>query len=249
MVSGKDLFLYIAGKYGDVGNKNVEFGGSGITGLSISDRQSIATMCAEINAEFVIFPCDDKLLEFLKDRAKGTFTPVAADADAEYEEVREINLGELVPYVSMPHSIPGNCKPVNELAGIPINQALLGSCSNGRLEDIAAAAGIVKGRHIAKGVRFIVTPASQKIYLEAMKAGYLEALVEAGAVVTNATCGACYGGHMGLIGAGERCLSTSTRNFKGRMGSADSEVMLAAPATVAASALTGKITDPREMIL
>lgn len=248
MVSGKDVFLYIAGKYGDASNRNVEFGGSGISGLSISDRQSIATMCAEINAEFVMFPCDDRLLEYLKGRAKVEFTPVAPDADAQYEEVREINLSELVPYVSMPHSIPGNCKPVSELEGIPINQALLGSCSNGRLDDIAAAAKIVKGKHVAKGVRFIVTPASQKVYLDAMKAGYLETLVEAGAVVTNATCGACYGGHMGLIGTGERCLSTTTRNFKGRMGSTDSEVMLAAPATVAASALTGKITDPRTMI-
>lgn len=245
MVGGKDLFLYIAGKYGDATNKNVEFSGSGIAGMSIADRQSVATMCAEINAEFAIFPCDDRLLAYIKDRAREDFTPVAADPDAEYEEVREINLSELVPYVSLPHSIPDNCRPIDELEGRPINQALLGSCSNGRIEDMAIAASIVKGKHVAAGVRFIVTPASQRVYLDALKAGYIETLVEAGAVVTNATCGACYGGHMGLIGTGERCLSTTTRNFKGRMGSADSEVMLAAPATVAASALTGRITDPR----
>lgn len=248
MVDGKDLFLYIAGVYGDAINKNVEFGGEGVANLSISQRQSVATMCAEINAEFAIFPCDEKLLAYIKDRAVEDFTPVAPDPDAHYEAIREIDLSCLVPYVALPHYIPDNCKPVTEVEGMPVQQVLLGSCSNGRLEDMAIAAKILKGKKVASGVRMIVTPASQRVYLDALRAGYLETLVEAGAVVTNATCGACYGGHLGLIGSGERCLSTTTRNFKGRLGTPDSEVMLAAPATVAATALTGRITDPRNFL-
>lgn len=246
-VSGKDVFLYIAGKYGDAANKNVEFGGPGIANLSIADRQSIATMCAEISAEFATFPYDEKLEEYLKDRAKEPFEPVESDPDASYEAVHEIDLSEIVPYVSLPDFVPNNTKPVTELEGLEINQAYIGSCANGRLEDIEVAANIVKGRKVAPNVRLIVTPASQNIYKEAVKAGYVETLIESGALVTNSTCGACYGGHMGLIGAGERCLSSSTRNFKGRMGSSQSEVMLASPATVAASAITGKITDPRSI--
>ena len=151
----------------------------------------------------------------------------------------------MVPYVAKPHFIPKNCVPVSELEGLPINQVVLGSCSNGRIEDLRIAADIVRNKHIAKGVRFIVTPASQRIYLQAVKEGVVETLIEAGCVVTNATCGCCYGGHMGLIGPGERCLSTTTRNFKGRLGSSESEVLLCGPTTAAASALTGVITDPR----
>jgi 3-isopropylmalate/(R)-2-methylmalate dehydratase large subunit len=249
MVDGKDLFLNIAGVYGDAINTNLEFGGEGVSRMTIAQRQSVATMCAEINAEFAIFPCDEKLLEYVKDRAVEDFTPVIADADAEYAQTREIDLSGVVPYIAMPHFIPGNCRPVTEVEGMPVQQVIIGSCSNGRLEDIAVAAEILKGKKIAKGVRMIVTPATQRIYLDAMRAGYLEILTESGAVVTNSTCGACYGGHLGLIGPGERCLSTTTRNFKGRMGSPDGEVMLAAPATVAATALSGKITDPRKIIL
>jgi 3-isopropylmalate/(R)-2-methylmalate dehydratase large subunit len=247
-VSGKDLFLYIAGVYGDATNMNVEFGGDGVGNMTIAQRQSVATMCAEINAEFAIFPCDNGLRDFLAARGDREINAVDADPDAVYHDVRDIDLGSLTPYVALPHYIPNNCRPVADVEGIEVQQVLLGSCSNGRIEDIALAASIVKGKHVARGVRFIVTPASQKIYLEALKAGYLETLVEAGAVVTNATCGACYGGHMGLLGPGERCLSTTTRNFKGRMGDADSEVMLCAPATAAAAALTGKITDPRKYL-
>ncbi len=247
-VTGKDLFLYIAGVYGDAINMNVEFGGEGVGNMTISERQSVATMCAEINAEFAIFPCDSVLRDFLKARGDQEIHAVEADADASYFDVRDIDLSTLVPYVARPHFITRNCCPVTELAGMEIDQVLLGSCSNGRLDDIALAASMLKGKHVAKGVRFIVTPASTKIYLEAVKSGYVETLIEAGAVVTNATCGACYGGHMGLLGPGERCLSTTTRNFKGRMGDADSEVLLCAPATAAASALTGKITDPRTVL-
>lgn len=247
-VTGKDLFLYIAGVYGDATNMNVEFGGDGVGNMTIPQRQSVATMCAEINAEFAIFPCESVLRDFLTVRGDTTIDAVEADADAVYYDVRDIDLGSLTPYVALPHYIPKNCRPVTEVEGTEIQQVLVGSCSNGRLEDIALIASIVKGKHVAQGVRFIVTPASQKIYLEALKAGYFETLVEAGAVVTNATCGACYGGHMGLLGPGERCLSTTTRNFKARMGAADSEVLLCAPATAAASALTGKITDPRAFL-
>jgi 3-isopropylmalate/(R)-2-methylmalate dehydratase large subunit len=247
-VSGKDVFLYIAGKYGDVTGMNVEFSGDGVANLTISQRQSIATMCAEINAEFAIFPCDERLNEFLKARGDTEIHSVRPDVDAAYCDIREINLSGLAPYVSKPHYIPKNCVPVKEMEGLPINQVIVGSCSNGRIEDLQTVADMVKGKHVAKGVRFIVTPASQRIYLQAVKLGIIETLAEAGCVVTNATCGACYGGHMGLIGPGERCLSTTTRNFKGRLGSPDSEVMLCGPATAAASALCGVITDPREML-
>lgn len=245
--TGKDVFLYIAGVYGDATGHSVEFGGEGVASLTIPQRQSIATMCAEINAEFAIFPCDARLESFLKARGDRELHPVDPDPDAVYAHVREIDLSRLVPYVAKPHFIPGNCVPVAEVEGLPVNQVVLGSCSNGRIEDLQIAAGMVKGRHVAPGVRFIVTPASQRIYLQAVRLGLVETLAEAGAVVTNATCGCCYGGHMGLIGPGERCLSTTTRNFRGRMGSPDSEILLCGPTTAAASALTGAITDPRKL--
>lgn len=246
--TGKDVFLYIAGEFGDATGCNVEFGGEGVASLSIPQRQSIATMCAEINAEFAIFPCDQRLKDFLKARGDEIIQPVEADADAVYQNVREIDLSTLVPYVAKPHFIPKNCVPVDQVEGLKVNQVVVGSCSNGRIEDLQIVADMLKGKHVAQGVRFIVTPASQRIYLQAVKMGLVETLVEAGCVVTNATCGCCYGGHMGLIGSGERCLSTTTRNFKGRLGSPDSEVLLCSPATAAASALTGVITDPRKLM-
>lgn len=245
--TGKDIFLYIAGVYGDATGCNVEFGGEGVASLTIPQRQSVATMCAEINAEFAIFPCDDRLREFLKERGDAEINAVEPDPDAEYLDIREINLSELVPYVAKPHFIPKNCFPVTEVEGLPVNQVVLGSCSNGRIEDLQIAAEMLKGRHIAPSVRMIVTPASQRIYLQAVKMGLIETLVEAGCVVTSAGCGCCYGGHMGLLGAGERCLATTTRNFKGRLGSPESEVMLCGPTTAVASAITGVITDPRQL--
>lgn len=246
--TGKDVFLYIAGTYGDATGHSVEFCGDGIANLTIPQRQSIATMCAEINAEFAIFPCDTALEEYLRARGDVNINPVAPDPDAQYAEIRDIDLDKLVPYVAKPHFIPMNCVPVTDVQGLPINQVVVGSCSNGRIEDLRVVAEIVKGRHVAPGVRFIVTPASQRIYLQAVKEGLVETLVEAGCVVTNATCGCCYGGHMGLLGPGERCLSTTTRNFKGRLGSPESEVLLCAPATAAASAIKGILTDPRVII-
>jgi 3-isopropylmalate/(R)-2-methylmalate dehydratase large subunit len=245
--AAKDAFLYIAGAYGEATNQNVEFDGPGVASLSVSSRQSIATMCAEIDAEFAVFPCDAVLEEYISGRAKEAYAPVSADDDAVYEVVRRIDLSDVAPHISGPHFIPNNCAPVRSAEGLPIQQAILGSCSNGRTEDLAIAAEMMKGRRVADGVRFLVTPATQTVYLEALRKGYLEILSEAGAVITNAACGACYGGHLGLIGAGERCVSTTTRNFKGRMGSADSEILLASPATVAASAIRGKITDPRDV--
>lgn len=246
--TGKDVFLYMAGRYGDITGHSVEFGGDGVDSLTIPQRQSIATMCAEINAEFAIFPCDDRLKAFLAERGDTQVEPVEPDEDAVYAEIRDIDLSQLCPYVSKPHFIPNNCVPVTEVAGLPVNQVVVGSCSNGRIEDLELVAKIVKGKHVAPGVRFIVTPASQRIYLQAVKMGLVETMVEAGCIVTNATCGCCYGGHMGLIGPGERCLSTTTRNFKGRLGAADSEVMLCGPTTAAISALTGVITDPRSVM-
>lgn len=245
--TGKDVFLYIAGVYGDATGCNVEFGGDGVASLTIPQRQSIATMCAEINAEFAIFPCDERLKAFLRERGDTEIHPVEPDLDAVYQDIREIDLSALVPYVARPHYIPQNCVPVTQVEGLPVDQVVVGSCSNGRIEDLSIIAAMMKGRHVAPGVRMIVTPASQRIYLQAVKMGLVETLVEAGCVVTNSGCGCCYGGHMGLIGPGERCLATTTRNFKGRMGSPDSEVMLCGPTTAAASALTGVITDPRKL--
>lgn len=246
--TGKDVFLYMAGEYGDVTGHSIEFGGEGVASLTIPQRQSISTMCAEINAEFAIFPCDQRLKDFLRERGGEEITPVEPDPNAVYADIRDIDLSQLCPYVAKPHFIPNNCVPVDQVAGLPVDQVVVGSCSNGRIEDLQLVADIVRGKHVAPGVRFLVTPASQRIYLQAVKQGLIETLVEAGCIVTNATCGCCYGGHMGLIGPGERCLSTTTRNFKGRLGAADSEVLLCGPTTAAASALTGVITDPRSMM-
>ena len=244
-VSGRDLFLYIAGVFGDATGHNVEFTGEGLNCLSMPQRQCISTMCAEINAEFAIFPCDRILTDWLKERGDTEIDAVEPDSDAEYADVREIVLDNIVPYIAKPHFIIGNCVPVAECEGMRVDQVLIGSCANGRTEDLAEAAAILKGNRVAQGTRLIVTPSSQRVYLESLKLGNIETLVEAGAVVTNATCGACYGGHMALIGPDERCLSTTTRNFKGRMGSSDGEILLSSPATAAASAVTGVITDPR----
>jgi len=242
---GHDVFLHMAGMYGEDTNKNAEFAGPGIESMGIDIRQCIATMCANMSYEFATFPCDARLLRYLQGRAVEDFVPVSSDSDAKYEDVRVIRLGEVVPQVALPHSIPNNCVPVETVAGTRIDQAFIGSCAGGRLEDLAIASEIVRQGRVADGVRLIVTPASQRTYLAALRAGYIEALVEAGATVTNSTCGACYGGHMGLLAANERCITSSTRNFKGRMGSPDSEVLIGSPATVAASAVAGCVTDPR----
>lgn len=245
-VAGKDVLFHIAQVYGSHVNQNVEFGGKGLLALPMNDRRTIATMCAEIGADFAIFEYDRITEEYLKGRLDRPATPVAPDADASYVDLRTIDLSSLEPYVVKPHYVPGNAVPVSKFdKTVRVNQAFVGSCANGLIEDIRIAAAIMRGRKVADGVRFLVTPGSQSVYLQAMKEGLVEILTEAGAVVTNSTCGPCMGVHMGLLAPGEICITSSTRNFKGRMGSSDAEVYLGASATVAASALTGVITDPR----
>jgi 3-isopropylmalate/(R)-2-methylmalate dehydratase large subunit len=244
-VFGKDIFLYIAGEFGSAEGHNVEFAGEGLKSMTMDDRSTLSTMCAEISAEFALFPADDLVLEYLEGITDEEFEPATSDPDAEYAAVHTIDLSEIEPYVARPDFVPKNTEVVDHLGErISIDQAFVGSCANGKLEDLRIAAAIVRGRKVSPGVRFLVTPASQSVYKDAARLGYVETLVEAGAVVTNSTCGACYGGHMGVVGPGEVCLTSSTRNFKGRMGSPDAKIYIASSATVAASAVEGYITDP-----
>jgi len=244
-VTPKDLILYIIGKIGAAGAtyKAVEFTGPTISRISVSGRMTLCNMTVEMGAKTGLINPDEITLKYVKSRARRPFKPLKSDSDAEYERTLEVDVDRLEPQVACPHSVD-NVKPVKSVEEIEINQAFLGSCTNGRLEDLEAAAEILKGKKISKGVRMIVTPASQEIYLQALKSGLLEIFVEAGALVTNPTCGACFGGHMGLLAPGEVCISSSNRNFVGRMGSPEAEVYLASPVTVAASALAGKIVDP-----
>ena len=245
-IAGKDVFLAVAAELGSVEGRAIEFAPTGLDQLTMDERSTIATMCAELSAEFAIFPCDDVLLEYLSSRTTTPFTPVAASSDAVYVAHHVIDLAAIVPRVATPGAVPGNTVPIDELpAPVAIDQAFIGSCANGKLSDLADAATVLAGRHVKPGVRLLVTPASQAVYLEAVRRGYVETLVAAGAVVTNSTCGACYGGHMGLLAPGEVCITSSTRNFEGRMGHETARIYLAGSATVAASAVTGVITDPR----
>jgi 3-isopropylmalate/(R)-2-methylmalate dehydratase large subunit len=243
----RDVIHYIAGQYGDFAGRNMEWHGDGLAGIGMDGRLTMATISAELSAEFSLFPYDAVLEEYLKTRAKRPFEPVHPDPDAIYDATIEIDMSTLEPQVVKPGYVAWNSGGVGEVAGQHVDQAFIGSCANGRLSDFAVAAEIVRGKQVAQGTRFLVTPGSQLIYKEAVRAGYVETLVEAGAVVTNSTCGACFGGHMGLLGDGEVCITASTRNFKGRMGSPDADVFMASPATVAASAIAGVITDPREV--
>jgi len=243
----RDIIHYIPGKYGDFAGRNLEWHGDGLANIGMDGRLTMATISAELSAEFSLFPYDAVLAEYLDGRAKWPFEPVHPDADAQYEQVITIDLATLEPQVVLPGKVAWNSRGVREVAGQRVDQAFIGSCANGRLSDFAVAAEIVKGRQVAPGTRFIVTPGSQSILMEAVRAGYVETLMEAGAVVTNSTCGACFGGHMGVLGDGEVCITASTRNFQGRMGSPKSSVFMGSPATVAASAVTGVITDPRDL--
>jgi len=247
-VMGKDVILKIAGDYGtDVAMyKSAEFVGPAVEKMKLSDRWAIANMGVEIGAKFAIFEADGKTLDFLKGRTKESFTPVKSDPDASFERIYTMDVSTLSPQVACPHDV-GNVKPVTEIDRIPINQGFIGSCTGGRLDDLAAAAEILKGKKIHPQVRLIVSPASMEVYRDALHAGILETFIEADAFVCGPTCGPCPGHHLGILAAGERCISASSRNFKGRMGSPESEVYLASPATVAASAITGFITDPREV--
>ncbi|HEY8450136.1 MAG TPA: aconitase/3-isopropylmalate dehydratase large subunit family protein [Bacillota bacterium] len=248
-VYARDIVHYIAGVYGEHLNLNLEFVGPAVKDLDIASRQTITTMAAELSAEFALFECDERTEAYLRERTSEPYTPVFADPDAEFYDVREIDLGEIEPQVVMPHFVPHNVRPVSEVAGLPIDQAFIGSCANGRIEDLRIAAEILKGRSVHPDTRLIITPASTEIAKQAVREGLVEIFLEAGAIFTNPTCGACYGGHMGIVGDGERCLTSSTRNFKGRMGSPNSEVLMASPATVAASAVVGAVADPRRPLI
>jgi 3-isopropylmalate/(R)-2-methylmalate dehydratase large subunit len=247
-VSSKDVFLHIASHYQDHSNQNVEFGGPALAQLSIDARRTLATMGTELNADFTIFEPDEVMLAYLRERTRAPFEPQYPDADAYYAERRTIDLDAMEPLVALPGKVIGNAVGVSQVRSERIQQAFIGSCANGNFDDLAVAAEVVKGRRVAPGVRFLITPGSQAIYRRALKAGLIETLMEAGAVVTNATCGACQGGHMGVLGPGETCITASTRNFKGRMGDPTARIFLASPATVAASAIEGVITHPRKFL-
>lgn len=246
-VSGKDIFLHIADEYGDCANLNLEYGGPGLASIPMHDRRTIATQGAEVSADFSTFEPDDILTAFLDDRGVSGYQAAAADTDASYHAVRRVDLGTLEPYVAKPGTVSHNGVPVSALGRQKVDQAFIGSCANGQLEDLQIAANVLRGKTVAPGVRLLVTPASQAVYREAMRLGYLQDIADAGGVVTNSTCGACFGYHMGVVGAGEVCITASTRNFTGRMGSTDAEIFMASPATVAASAIAGYITDARSV--
>ena len=250
-VMGKDIILHIIGDIGVSGSlyRSMEFYGSTISHLSLSDRITIANMVVEAGAKAGIIPPDEKVFKFLRNRVRGDYKPVYADegsdSDSEYEAIFEYDASEIVPTVAKPFS-PANTVPASEL-DVTIDQAYLGSCTNGRIEDLRAAAAILKGKKVSPDVRMIVVPASEKVLKQALEEGLISIFVDAGAFVCSATCGACLGGYLGVLAKGERCISTTNRNFIGRMGHKDSEVYLANPAVVAASAITGRITDPGDL--
>ena len=249
MVTAKDVILHIIGEIGSDGAnyKAIEFYGETVKNFSISSRMTISNQAMEAGAKAAIVPPDEKTINYLRDRVRGEIEPVYSDGDANYESEMEFDVSDLEPQVACPHTVD-NVKPVSEVEGIEIDQAVLGSCTNGRLEDLEIAAKILKGKRIAPGVRMIVIPASREIYLEALKRGYIEIFLRAGATIINPGCGPCLGAHQGVLASGERAISSTNRNFRGRMGSPDSEVYLASPATVAASAIEGKIVDPRRVV-
>ncbi len=246
--SGKDVILYIIGKIGVDGAlyKSMEFSGEGVHTLSVDDRLCICNMAIEAGAKNGIFPVDDKTLEYLSGRVKHEIKVFEADGDAEYDETIDIDLSDIQPTVACPH-LPENTKNAKELSDVKIDQVVIGSCTNGRLSDMATAAEILKGKHIAKGVRCIVIPATQAVYLDCIKLGYTEIFVNAGCVVSTPTCGPCLGGYMGILAEDEVAVATTNRNFVGRMGHVTSKIYLASPATAAASALKGYVCDPREI--
>ena len=248
-VMGKDVILHIIGMIGVDGAlyKSMEFSGEGLKSLSMDDRLSMANMAIEAGTKNGIFAVDDITVEYQKGRVDREYKIYEADADAEYDAVYDIDLSKIKPTVSFPH-LPENTKTTDECGEVKIDQVVIGSCTNGRLEDMAMAAKILKGRHVAKNVRCIVIPATQQVYLDCIKNGYLETFIEAGCAVSTPTCGPCLGGHMGILAKGERAVATTNRNFVGRMGHPESEVYLASPAVAAASAITGKISDPSEVM-
>ena len=247
-VSGKDVILHIIGKIGVDGAlyKSMEFSGDGVKNLTMDDRFTIANMAIEAGAKNGIFPVDELTLEYIKEHSTKPYKVYEADEDALYDEVIEINLSELEPTIAFPH-LPENTRTIGETGEVKIDQVVIGSCTNGRISDIRVAAEVMKDKKVAPGVRAIVIPATQEVYLTALKEGLITTFVQAGCIVSTPTCGPCLGGHMGVLAAGERAVSTTNRNFVGRMGHTESEVYLASPAVAAASAITGKISSPEEL--
>lgn len=247
--SGKDVILHIIGMIGVDGAlyKSMEFSGEGLSSLSMDDRLCMANMAIEAGAKNGIFQVDDVVLDYVKDKVHRDFQVYEADPDAEYEKVYDIDLSQIKPTVAFPH-LPENTKTVEEIKEpVAIDQVVIGSCTNGRLSDLVTAAQVLKGRKVKQGVRAIIIPATQKIYLEAMKMGLLETFIESGCVVSTPTCGPCLGGYMGILAKGERAVATTNRNFVGRMGHPESEVYLASPAVAAASAVAGVIATPDQL--
>ncbi|MEE3393707.1 MAG: 3-isopropylmalate dehydratase large subunit [Lachnospiraceae bacterium] len=244
-VSGKDVILHIIGMIGVDGAlyKSMEFSGPGVNALTMDDRFTIANMAIEAGAKNGIFPVDDKTLAYISEHSTKPYKAYEADPDAQYEAVYDIDLSAVKPTVAFPH-LPSNTKTVDEAGDIKIDQVVIGSCTNGRISDLRIAAEVFKGRHTAKGVRTIIIPATQDIYRQAIKEGLMTIFIDAGAIISCPTCGPCLGGHMGVLASGERAVSTTNRNFVGRMGATDSEIYLASPAVAAASAIAGRIAQP-----
>ena len=247
-VSGKDVILHIIGLIGVDGAlyKSMEFTGDGIKYLSMDDRFTICNMAIEAGGKNGIFPVDGQTIDYLKKHSVREYTIYEADEDAEYDETITIDLSALKPTISFPH-LPENTRTIDEVGDIPVDQAVIGSCTNGRISDLRVAAQILRGRKVAKNLRCIIIPGTQKIYLEALKEGLIEAFIEAGAIVSTPTCGPCLGGYMGILASKERCISTTNRNFVGRMGAIDSEIYLSSPAIAAASAVAGRIVSPDDL--
>ena len=245
-VMSKDVILYLAGKYSENAAQymSVEYVGQTVQSMSLASRMTLCNMTAEIGAKFAFIDQDATVTDYLKGRAKDSFETVKADPDASYERVHEENVADLDPQVALPHTVD-NVKPVSQVKNVKIDQAVLGSCTNGRLEDLRIAAEILRGKKVYPDVRMLVIPASTDVYREALREGLIDSFMESGAILCHSCCGPCNGGHMGLLASGEVCISSSSRNFKNRMGSPGSEVYLASPATVAASAIEGKVADPR----
>jgi len=249
-VHAKDLILYLIGQIGADGAnyKALEFGGQALAHLTMSQRLTVANMAVEAGAKVGLFPSDKITLDFLKKQGRGDkYQPLYPDAEANYERVISVNLDQLEPMLSFPHAVD-NVRPVSQAKGIKVQQVFIGTCTNGRLEDLAVAAGILKGQRRHPGTRLLVAPASRQVLIQAMKRGYVQSLLEAGATILPPGCAACLGLHQGVLGDGEVCLSTANRNFKGRMGNPEAMIYLASPATAAASAIRGEITDPREFM-
>jgi 3-isopropylmalate/(R)-2-methylmalate dehydratase large subunit len=248
-VGGKDLILHTIGQLGVSGAlyKAIEFAGPAIAGLSMAARFTMANMAIEAGGKAGLFAVDRKTLAYVDDRARRPYRLFQADDGAAYDKVVEVDVSQIEPQVAFPH-LPENARPVSQAGHVSIDQSVIGSCTNGRLEDLRIAAGVLAGRQIHSGVRCIILPGTRQVYLDALREGLVEVFVEAGAVVSTPTCGPCLGGHMGVLAAAERAISTTNRNFRGRMGHPDSEVYLAGPAVAAASAVTGRISSPEEMV-